>query len=299
MWEEKYQTLVLSIKKNKHPNMGALVDPPAGDENAYRAAPTTTKKQQLSSTSISRNMMRTVTLEQVVQTVTLEPARGRLRVGILLFQDVQVLDYCGPSEVFSVTRLVGQAPNVQATTTSPFQVILVAETLDPITCRGGMEVMPHVDFDSCPELDIFLVPGGVGTGKLRYYIPVINFVRAKGKECKILAAISSGAILLAQAGLLDKRHVATHHQTLDLLETEFGNSVTVERKLQWVQHGKLFTGAEGIDVSLKIVQQIFGEIAAKATARHMEHAFPDTNQRLVNLDDDENETGCELRCSIM
>jgi transcriptional regulator GlxA family with amidase domain len=287
IFEEKYQTLVLSIKKNK-PEPLPSIDPPTKDAKHPPQRPV--------KRPASRNMTRTVTLEQVVTTMTLEPARGRLRVGILIFPNVQVLDYCGPSEVFSVTRFIGKAPN--APITSPFQVILVAETLDPIICRGGMEVMPHVDFESCPELDIFIVPGGIGTERLRYYIPTVDFVRVKGKESKILAAVSSGAILLAQAGLLDGRHVATHHKSLDLLETEYGNSVLVERDLQWVQHGKIFTGAEGIDVSLKIVQQIFGETVAKATARHMEHAFPDSNQRLV-IDEEQRDSNCELRCSIM
>lgn len=295
MFEEKYQTLVLSIKKNKPeaPEMCGTLDPPAGDESSSHC-----QLQQAAKPS-HKSVTRTITLEQVLTTVALEPARGRLRVGILLFHDVQVLDYCGPSEVFGATRLHGKEPDETSASASPFQVIFIAETLDPVTCLGGMEVMPHVDFESCPELDIFIVPGGRGAGRLRYYIPAIDFVRTKGKESKILATISTGALLLAQAGLLDGRHVATHHKVLDILETEYGTSVIVERNLQWVQHGKVFTGAEGIDVSLKIVQQIFGEAVAKSTARHMEHAFPDSNQRRVIVDEELSDGNCELRCSIM
>lgn len=71
----------------------------------------------------------------------------RTRVGILIFDDVEVLDYCGPFEVFSVTRL-DEARRLQEP--SPFDILLVAETLDPVTTTGGMRVLPDVTFEDCP-----------------------------------------------------------------------------------------------------------------------------------------------------
>ena len=78
-------------------------------------------------------------------------------VGILVFNDVEVLDFCGPFEVFSVTRLNEERRRQEA---SPFSVFLVAEKKDPIITSGGMRVLPDYDLDDCPRLDILVVPGG-------------------------------------------------------------------------------------------------------------------------------------------
>src|SRR6188768_3759839 len=91
------------------------------------------------------------------------PAGGadvtRLKTGILIFNDVEVLDFCGPFEVFSVTRLDQSNRREQP---SPFDVFLVAETADTNTTTGGMRVLPSHSFESCPQLDLVVVPGGYG-----------------------------------------------------------------------------------------------------------------------------------------
>jgi putative intracellular protease/amidase len=101
---------------------------------------------------------------------------SRKRVGILIFPDVEVLDFCGPFEVFSVTRL-NEAQRQE--TLSPFEVLLVAETLEPISTIGGMRVLPHRTLRTCPLLDILLVPGGWGT-------------RSQMNNPRLLAWIKSG-----------------------------------------------------------------------------------------------------------
>ena len=84
----------------------------------------------------------------------------RKRVGILIFPDVEVLDFCGPFEVFSVTRL---DESKRRESVSPFEVVLVAESTDPVKATGGLRVLPDYDLASCPPLDILVVPGGWGT----------------------------------------------------------------------------------------------------------------------------------------
>ena len=83
----------------------------------------------------------------------------RKRVGILVFPDVEVLDFCGPFEVFSVTRL---SEELRREEPSPFEVLLVAERPETIGTTGGMKVTPDHTIDSCPPLDILVVPGGLG-----------------------------------------------------------------------------------------------------------------------------------------
>src|SRR5215472_15048605 len=83
----------------------------------------------------------------------------RKRVGILIFPNVEVLDFCGPFEVFSVTRLHEEARREEP---SPFEVLLVAERMDTVVATGGLKVVPDVTIDRCPPLDILVVPGGGG-----------------------------------------------------------------------------------------------------------------------------------------
>ena len=83
----------------------------------------------------------------------------RRKVGILIFPEVEVLDFCGPFEVFSVTRLDEDRRREDP---SPYDVVLVAEGSEPVVATGGMKVIPDVTFDSCPNLDILVVAGGLG-----------------------------------------------------------------------------------------------------------------------------------------
>src|SRR2546425_10491940 len=82
---------------------------------------------------------------------------NRKRVGIVVFPDVEVLDFCGPFEVFSVTRLSDERRREEP---SPFEVLIVAETAEPIVTTGGMKVIAHHTLETCPPLDVLVVPGG-------------------------------------------------------------------------------------------------------------------------------------------
>jgi len=85
---------------------------------------------------------------------------NRKQVGILIFEDVEVLDFCGPFEVFSATRLNEEKRREEP---SPFNVFLIAETKNSIVTTGGMKVTPDYGLKDCPSLDILVVPGGWGT----------------------------------------------------------------------------------------------------------------------------------------
>ena len=108
------------------------------------------------------------------------------RVGILIFNDVEVLDFCGPFEVFSVTRRDEARRREEA---SPFQVLLVAETMHPVTTAGGMTVLPMVDFAGCPDLDLLLVPGGMGTRREMRNEALLGFVRERATRAERVASV--------------------------------------------------------------------------------------------------------------
>ncbi len=204
----------------------------------------------------------------------------RKRVGILVFPDVEVLDFCGPYEVFSVTRLHEERRREES---SPFEVLLLAESADRVVATGGLRVIPDATLETCPPLDILVVPGGWGTRKEISNQRVLTWIAERAKEVETLTSVCTGAMLLGQAGLLDGRRATTHWRSLDWMRQSF-RAVTVEDKFHVVEDGRVLTSAgisAGIDMALLVVARYFGDAVGRATARHMEYPFPDDNRRRV------------------
>jgi len=205
---------------------------------------------------------------------------ARKRVGILVFPEVEVLDFCGPFEVFSVTRLDEARRREEP---SPFEVLLVAEAPGPVTAIGGLRVLPDCTLDACPRLDVLVVPGGWGTRREVSNARLLDWIRTRAAEVETLASVCTGAMLLGTAGLLDGRRATTHWRSLDWMRSALP-AVTVEDQLHVVEDGTVLTSAgisAGIDLALKVVARYFGEAVARATARHMEYPFPDDNRRRI------------------
>ena len=205
----------------------------------------------------------------------------RKRVGILVFPDVEVLDFCGPFEVFSVTRLHEAARREEP---SPFEVLLVAETPEPVKATGGLRVIPDVPIAQCPALDVLVVPGGWGTRREIDNARLVAWIGERGKTVETLTSVCTGSMLLGKAGLLEGRHATTHWRSLPWMRESFP-AVTVEEKLHVVEDGNVLTSAgisAGIDMALRVVVRYFGDDVARATARHMEYRYvPQDNSRRV------------------
>jgi transcriptional regulator GlxA family with amidase domain len=206
----------------------------------------------------------------------------RKQTGIVVFEDVEVLDFCGPFEVFSVTRLNEQRRREEP---SPFNVFLVAETKSLIVASGGMKVFPDYDLDDCPPLDILVVPGGWGTRKEMNNERLLRWIADRSRQVETLTSVCTGALLLGKAGLLDGKRATTHWRSLEWMQELFSKT-HVEKQLHFVEDGALFTSAgisAGIDMALKVVARHFGDAIARATAKHMEYPFPESNARRIAL----------------
>src|SRR5713101_4066983 len=127
-------------------------------------------------------------------------------VGILIFDDVEVLDFCGPFEVFSVARPIGENSNE----TRLFTVVTIAEEDRIITCRGGLLVKPHVTIENHPPLDILVIPGGQGTRHERHNLRLLDWIMQQDQRTKLTTSVCTGAFLLAESGLLDDHSATTH-----------------------------------------------------------------------------------------
>ena len=206
----------------------------------------------------------------------------RKQVGILVFDDIEVLDFCGPFEVFSTVRI---DETMRRTEPSPFDVCLVAETTERVLASGGLKVLPDHDLASCPPLDILVVPGGWGTRREMDNPRLLEWIAQRAAQVEIIASVCTGALLLGRAGLLDNRRATTHWRSLDWMQQLFPKTV-VERELHVVEDGNVFTSAgisAGIDLSLRIVARYHGDAVARATAKHMEYPYPGHDERRVEL----------------
>ncbi|WP_221029572.1 DJ-1/PfpI family protein [Actomonas aquatica] len=192
-------------------------------------------------------------------------------IALLLFDDVEVLDFAGPFEVFSVTRELNQD--------ALFKVHTVGVTAGTIRARNGLKVIPDHTLESVPPTDVLIIPGGAGTRQLLHQESTIEWIRHRARHhTEIILSVCTGALLLARANLLDGLTVTTHHSTLDLL-TDLAPNATVDPAQRFHDNGKIITAAgisAGIDASLHLVARLHGEDTARRTAIYMEYPWPNS-----------------------
>jgi len=196
----------------------------------------------------------------------------RWNVGILLFDDVEILDFAGPYEVFSRTRLEPGSDSRRSEESAPFRVFTVARSAGPVTTTGGLRVVPHYGFESVPRVDLLVVPGGYGTRALLGDEETLGWIGKAATTARRVASVCTGSLLLAQAGLLEGRRATTHWAALDLLES-LGRGVRVERDLRVVDDGVVTSAgvASGVDMAFYLVEQLCGRDVADETARYIEY----------------------------
>ena len=194
-------------------------------------------------------------------------------VGIFIFDLVEVLDFSGPYEVFSSTRLTKRSSASIQRLPHAFNVFTFSEKKKYISASGGLKVKSDFIFKNCPFLDILIIPGGIGTRKLLLNKKVLNWLWLN-KNVDIVASVCTGSLLLAKAGLLKKKKATTHWGALKLLK-KISPSTTVIKKNKYV-FDTYYTSAgvsTGIDMSLNIIENICGKTIAKNTAKYMEYKY--------------------------
>ena len=201
-----------------------------------------------------------------------------LIVGILIFDDVEILDVAGPFEVFAVTRLNDEQRLQQS---SPFKVYLISETNKQITSIGGLRLTPDVTITECPNLDLLIIPGGWGTRKESKNRILVNWIGNQFTNDRLIASVCTGSSLLGKAGLLDGRDATTHWRAFDFLQ-ESAPKARILKNVRFTLIEPIFTSAgvsAGMDLALRIVSHFFGTNIGQATASHMEYPYPNTDQR--------------------
>jgi transcriptional regulator GlxA family with amidase domain len=193
-------------------------------------------------------------------------------VGILIFDDVEVLDFTGPFEVFSRTRLEPGLESRRTDASAPFRVFTVARTMDMVSATGGLRVAPDHSFADVPSIDLLVVPGGFGTRLLMEDAETLDWIRRTAATARRVTSVCTGSLLYAKAGLLQRRRATTHWGALDLLES-LDAGVKVERALRVVDDAVITSAgvASGIDMSFHVVETLFGKAVADETAHYIEY----------------------------
>jgi transcriptional regulator GlxA family with amidase domain len=186
-------------------------------------------------------------------------------VAILIFDEVEVLDFCGPFEVFSVA---GRGDDF-----TPFTVYTVAEKSEPIMARNQLSVNPRYTIMDCPQPHILLVPGGYGTRREMYNTTLIDWIKNRSRGAELVLSVCTGALLLAKAGLLEGMAATTHHNAIELLK-EVAPNTSIQEGKRIVDNGRIIVSAgisAGIDMSLYVISKLLGEEEALKTAQYMEY----------------------------
>ena len=205
--------------------------------------------------------------------------QGPLTVGILIFDQVEVLDVAGPFEVLSVTRLNDEHRWEES---SPFRVLLISETMDQVLAYGGLRLTPDITTDNCPELDLLIVPGGWGTRTEIRNNNLLKWIAARAAKTRVTASVCTGSSLLGKAGLLDAHEATTHWRAFDFLR-ESAPKAQIREDVRFTLVEPIFTSAgvsAGIDLALRIVNHFFGIEIARATARQMEYQYPERDLQM-------------------
>jgi transcriptional regulator GlxA family with amidase domain len=202
-----------------------------------------------------------------------------LNVGIFVFDDVEVLDFAGPFEVFSRARLVGGVEARRSAKTSPFRVFTVARTGQPVTATGELVIVPHHSWATAPPIDLLVVPGGFGTRALLDDEETIAWITAAAETTRQVMSVCTGALLLARAGLLRGRRATTHWGAYELLSS-LDPSIQVIRSERVVHDGVVSSAgvSAGIDMAFDVVERFCGKAVADETAHYIEYPRQSTGR---------------------
>jgi transcriptional regulator GlxA family with amidase domain len=186
-------------------------------------------------------------------------------VGIFLFPDVELLDFAGPYEVFSVTSELNDY--------KLFKVFTVSADGGEIKSVNGLKVTPDYSFDNHPPIDILVIPGGIGTRAEIGKQPVLDWVGRICEKARIAMSVCSGARLLGALGFLDGFEAVTHHTVVASLR-ELAPRATVREDKRFIDNGKFMTSggiSAGIDLALHVVSKLCGQPVATKTIKYMEY----------------------------
>ncbi|RON03902.1 DJ-1/PfpI family protein [Pseudomonas brassicacearum] len=199
-----------------------------------------------------------------------------LNIGIYVFDEVEVLDFAGPYEVFTTaSRMHTRRSGDQAPL---FNVFTIGQSTASVKARAGLKVHPDFSIHDHPSLDCLIIPGGVVIAELNK-AEVIDWIARLATPERLTASVCTGAFLLAKTGRLDGKQATTHWEDIEDMREMFP-AVNVISGLRWVDEGAVISSAgisAGIDMSLHLVERLGDRELAERTALQLDFDWTENN----------------------
>jgi len=195
----------------------------------------------------------------------------KINVGILIFHEVEVLDFAGPFEVFSRTRLNSGAESRRSDESAPFNTFTVSMDNQPVIATGGLKIISDFTLKNSPNIDILIVPGGFGTRTLLNNESLLSWIKTVSDQATTTTSVCTGSLLLAKAGLLEGKRATTHWGAIEALKSISKDIQVIDNRR--IVNDEIITSAgvsSGIDMAFMIVENLYGEQVASDTAKYIE-----------------------------
>jgi putative intracellular protease/amidase len=187
---------------------------------------------------------------------------GRRTIGVVLFEEFELLDVFGPLE------MLGLLPE-------HFELCLVAEKGDIVSSAQGPKSIIDYRFDNSPSFDILLLPGGRGTRREVDNTVLLDWLRKQAQTAEYICSVCTGSALLARAGLLDGQRATTNKAAFEWVASQ-GERVDWQKQARWVEDGRYFTSSgvsAGMDMSLALIAKILDPQTAQQVATWAEYEW--------------------------
>lgn len=185
-------------------------------------------------------------------------------IAAVLFEGFELLDVFGPLEAFGMAAEAGRC-----------KLVTVAERAGAVKSRQGPSAIADYGFDDCPHLDLFLVPGGMGTREAVNNDRMLTWLRERERSAATVMSVCTGAALLARAGMIDGRRATSNKFAWKWVIAQ-GPNVTWVPQARWVEDGKFATSSgvsAGIDMALAVIARRYGPETAETIATRMEYEW--------------------------
>ncbi|MEM1436723.1 MAG: DJ-1/PfpI family protein [Pseudomonadota bacterium] len=184
------------------------------------------------------------------------------KLAAILYPDFELLDLYGPLEMFGTLK-------------EQIEIHTVAETAGPVSSYQGPATIADFDFDSAPDCELLLLPGGLGTIPQLANEPLLEFLRQRSASAERVMSVCSGSALLAKAGLLDGKRATSNKMFFSLATTQSDQVDWVEAA-RWVVDGRFVTSSgvsAGTDMALAVIADLFDDDTAEQVAAYTEYQW--------------------------
>ena len=196
----------------------------------------------------------------------MENVNSSRNVAILIYENVEILDFTGPYEVFIAGSNRGK----------DFNVFTVAEKEHPVIALGNLSINPNFSIENCPPPDVLIIPGGWGSRKEMKNETIINWINTVSTDTELVLSVCTGALILAKTNLIDGLKITTNRLAFNELRKVAPKSSELLEEVRYVDNGKFIFSAgvsAGLDASLYVLEKLFGEERAINTAAIMEYEW--------------------------